>query len=130
MSLTGNIRRPMITLHGDLDALLPIATDSDVYTQMIADAGRSRLHRYYTIEGGNHVDDRADTFPGQIRPILPCYREAFLRLTVVGDRPPGPAGQPDGCAAALRRRGQHLPAAGGLDGPDQGTAGAADLVVR
>jgi hypothetical protein len=91
VSLTGNIRKPMLTLHGDLDALLPIATDSDVYTQMIADAGRSKLHRYYTITGGNHVDDRADTFPGQIRPILPCYREAFLRLTAwvtSGQTPP------------------------------------------
>jgi hypothetical protein len=81
VSLTGNIRRPMITLHGNLDALLPIRADSDVYAGMIADAGRGGMHRYYTIEGGNHVDDRADLFPGQIRPILPCYREAFLRLT-------------------------------------------------
>jgi hypothetical protein len=91
VSLTGNIRKPMITLHGDLDALLPIRTDSDVYTEMIADAGRSRLHRYYTIEGGNHVDDRHDVFPGEIRPILPCYREAFLRLTAwvtAGQTPP------------------------------------------
>ena len=61
---------------------------------MIADAGRSRLHRYYTIEGGNHVDDRADTFPGDVRPILPCYREAFARLTSwVTDRQSPPASQ-------------------------------------
>jgi hypothetical protein len=81
VSLTGNIRKPMITLHGDLDALLPINADSDVYAEMIADSGRSRIHRYYTIEDGNHVDDRHDTFPTEIRPILPCYREAFHRLT-------------------------------------------------
>ena len=94
VSLTGNIRRPMITLHGNLDALLPIRTDSDVYTEMIADQGRSRLHRYYTIEGGNHVDDRADLFPGEVRPILPCYREAFHRLTEwVTDRQAPPATQ-------------------------------------
>jgi len=94
VSLTGNIRKPMITLHGNLDALLPIRTDSDVYTAMIADQGRSRLHRYYTIEGGNHVDDRADTNPGEIRPILPCYREAFHRLTEwVTDRQAPPASQ-------------------------------------
>ena len=81
VSLTGDIRKPMITLHGNLDALLPIRADSDVYAQMIADEGRGGIHRYYTITGGNHVDDRADLFPQQIRPILPCYREAFLRLT-------------------------------------------------
>jgi hypothetical protein len=58
---------------------------------MIADAGRSKLHRYYTIEDGNHVDDRHDLYPSEIRPILPCYREAFLRLTewvTGGARPP------------------------------------------
>jgi hypothetical protein len=81
VSLTGRIGKPMITLHGDLDALLPIRTDSDVYDQMIQNAGRGSLHRYYTIQDGNHVDGRADLYPDQLRPILPCYREAFLRLT-------------------------------------------------
>jgi hypothetical protein len=91
VSLTGRIGKPMITLHGDLDALLPIATDSDVYNRMISDAGRGRLHRYYTIQDGNHVDGRADLYPDQLRPILPCYREAFLRLTswvTAGQAPP------------------------------------------
>ena len=81
VSLTGRIGKPMITLHGDLDALLPINADSDVYASMIANAGRGGMHRYYTVQGGNHVDDRADAFPTRIRPILPCYREAFQRLT-------------------------------------------------
>ncbi len=81
VSLTGRIRKPMLTLHGDLDALLPIRTDSDVYTSMIAAAGKSKLHRYYVVEDGNHVDGLADAQPTTLRPILPCYREAFLRLT-------------------------------------------------
>jgi hypothetical protein len=91
VSLTGRIGKPMITLHGDLDALLPIRTDSDVYDRMITTAGRGSLHRYYTIQGGNHVDGRADVYPAQLRPILPCYREAFLRLTewvTAGKTPP------------------------------------------
>jgi hypothetical protein len=33
-----------------------IRTDSDVYTRMIREAGRGRLHRYYVIEGASHVD--------------------------------------------------------------------------
>ena len=80
VSLTGNIRKPMLTLHGDLDALLPIDTDSDLYTRMIRRAGRGDMHRYYIVKGGNHVDDRADHFPTQVRPILPCYRAAFEDL--------------------------------------------------
>jgi hypothetical protein len=81
----------MITLHGDLDALLPIRTDSDVYNRMIENAGRGSLHRYYTIQDGNHVDGRYDLYPNELRPILPCYREAFLRLTswvTAGKTPP------------------------------------------
>jgi hypothetical protein len=40
VSLTGKSRRPMITLHGDIDGLLPIWTDSDVFTSMIVSAGK------------------------------------------------------------------------------------------
>ncbi|WP_030354257.1 tannase/feruloyl esterase family alpha/beta hydrolase [Streptomyces scopuliridis] len=81
VSLTGKIGKPMITLQGSLDTLLPIATDSDVYTRMIDDQHRARLHRYYTIEGGTHVDGLYDTYPDRLRPILPCYRSAFEALT-------------------------------------------------
>jgi pimeloyl-ACP methyl ester carboxylesterase len=77
VSLTGKIGKPMITLHGTLDALLPIRTDSDVYTKLIRKAGRSNFHRYYVIEDGTHVDSLYDEFPDKLRPILPCHREAF-----------------------------------------------------
>ena len=80
VSLTGAIGRPLLTLHGTLDALLPIRTDSDVYTRMVAAAGRGSLQRYYVIEDGNHVDGRYDAHPGQLRPMLPCYRSAFVAL--------------------------------------------------
>lgn len=91
IALTGRIGKPMLTLHGDLDALLPIATDSDVYTRMIAGRQRDRLHRYYTVEGGTHVDSLYDTHPDRLRPMLPCYRSAFTALTAWverGETPP------------------------------------------
>jgi hypothetical protein len=80
VSLTGRIGKPMITLHGTLDALLPIRVQSDHYAQMIKDSGRSGMHRYYVIEGGNHVDQLYDDFPETLRPIVGCYRAAFLAL--------------------------------------------------
>jgi alpha-beta hydrolase superfamily lysophospholipase len=80
VSLTGRIGKPMITLHGTLDTLLPIKTNSDPYVQMIKDAGRSHLHRYYVVEDGNHVDQLYDLFPSRLRPISPCYRAAFIAL--------------------------------------------------
>ena len=80
VALTGRIGKPMLTLHGTLDALLPPATDSDVYTRLIRQAGRGWQHRYYWIEDGNHVDGLYPAFPSELRPILPCYRTAFDQL--------------------------------------------------
>ncbi|MER5202705.1 tannase/feruloyl esterase family alpha/beta hydrolase [Streptomyces sp. NPDC002825] len=81
VALTGRIGKPLITLHGDLDTLLPIATDSDVYARMIDARGRGGLHRYYTVQDGTHTDGLYDTYPDRLRPILPCYRSAFDALT-------------------------------------------------
>ncbi|MGH2715732.1 MAG: tannase/feruloyl esterase family alpha/beta hydrolase [Solirubrobacteraceae bacterium] len=80
VSNSGRIGKPMLTLHGTLDALLPIRTDSDVYTRMVRAAGRGPIHRYYVIDQGTHVDSLYDDFPDRLRPILPCYRAAFVAL--------------------------------------------------
>jgi len=90
VSLTGKIGKPMLTLHGSLDALLPIRTDSDVYIPMVRSAGRGALSRYYVIQAGNHVDGRYDLFPNQLRPILPCYRSAFADLELWVERGTAP----------------------------------------
>lgn len=91
ISLTGKIGKPMFTVQGDLDALLPVDTDSNVYADMVADAGRSSLHRYYMVAGGTHVDGLYDLYPDRLRPVLPCYRSAFTALiswVERGDAPP------------------------------------------
>jgi hypothetical protein len=80
ISLSGRIGKPMITLHGTLDSLLPIATNSDPYAELVRSAGRKNLHRYYVVEDGNHVDGLYDAFPSRLRPISPCYRAAFVAL--------------------------------------------------
>ncbi|MGW3965500.1 3-hydroxybutyrate oligomer hydrolase family protein [Amycolatopsis sp. NPDC005003] len=93
ISLTGRIGKPLLTLHGTLDTLLPITRDSDVYDRMITSAGRGALHRYYRIEDGNHVDGLVDAFPDRLRPLGPCYRTAFDALGgwLRGVRPPASA---------------------------------------
>jgi len=91
VSLTGRIGKPLITLQGDLDTLLPIAADSDVYTRMIREQGHGGLHRSYRIEDGTHVDGLYDSHPARLRPMLPCYRAAFDALVARverGHRPP------------------------------------------
>jgi pimeloyl-ACP methyl ester carboxylesterase len=91
---TGQIGKPMITLHGTLDALLPIGESSDIYRDLVEATGRSNLHSYFVIEDGNHVDGFYDDHPDRLRPILPCYREAFeaLEETVEGGNPLPPGG--------------------------------------
>jgi hypothetical protein len=101
VSLTGKICKPLISLHGTLDTLLPIKKTSDIYADLVNEAGRSDLHRYYRIEGGNHVDGLYDytgpnpnnpnpEFREKLRPMLPCYRAAFDRLVewVEQEEPP------------------------------------------
>ncbi|KDN24191.1 3-hydroxybutyrate oligomer hydrolase family protein [Amycolatopsis rifamycinica] len=93
ISLTGRIGKPLLTLHGTLDTLLPITRDSDVYDRMIRDSKREALHRYYRIEGGNHVDGLVDAYPDRLRPLGPCFRTAFDALAgwLRGTRPPASA---------------------------------------
>jgi hypothetical protein len=67
----------MLTVHGTLDTLLPARTDSDVYDRLVDRAGSGRLHRYYSVGDGTHTDGLYDTYPGRLRPLLPCARSAF-----------------------------------------------------
>jgi hypothetical protein len=90
ISLTGRIGRPLITLHGTLDALLPIAVDSDVYAGMV---GNRTSYRYYRVTGGVHVEGIVPAYPGVARPMLPCYRSAFeaMEAWVSGAGAPPPS---------------------------------------
>lgn len=91
IELTGDIRRPMITLHGTYDALLPISQDSDVYDDLVAEAGQTRQHRYYRFEAGVHTDGLHETYGDRVRPLLPCARESFSALTAWVERRREPA---------------------------------------
>ena len=102
VELTGKIKRPMITLHGSLDTFLPQTTTSDVYAQMIRDAQRERLHRYYVVEDGNHVDSFYNFFPTQLRPMLPCYRAAFEALEQWVEQNPAHANEPPASGVIAR----------------------------
>lgn len=80
IGLTGRIGKPLITLHGTRDTLLPVSEVSDVYARMVRGASRGGLFRYYRIEDGNHVDSLADVYPDRLRPLTPCHRAAFTAL--------------------------------------------------
>ncbi|MFG1947937.1 tannase/feruloyl esterase family alpha/beta hydrolase [Nonomuraea sp. NPDC048826] len=77
IALTGRITKPLITIHGTLDTLLPISRSSDVYAGMV---GPHRPFRYHRVEGGNHLDSLVDVYPDRLRPLLPVFRDAFAEL--------------------------------------------------
>ncbi|ADB30022.1 hypothetical protein Kfla_0917 [Kribbella flavida DSM 17836] len=77
IALTGRIGRPLVTIHGTYDSLLPITQDSDVYAAMVRRAGRSALFRYQRVEAGNHVDGLVDAYPDQLVPLVPLLRKAI-----------------------------------------------------
>jgi hypothetical protein len=109
---TGNIQRPLITLHGDQDSLLPIATDSDLYAQLVARNRKAKRYRYYVVQGGNHVDPQFDDHYGVddygntvLRPMLPCARAAIDALADWVERGTAPPpshtiARPQGASAA------------------------------
>ena len=81
VELTGRLDKPLISLQGDTDTLLPIATDQDVYAALVADTGRGGAHAAYRIEGGTHTNGFAALWPDKLRPMLPCARTGFSALT-------------------------------------------------
>ncbi|MDQ4128836.1 MAG: tannase/feruloyl esterase family alpha/beta hydrolase [Actinomycetota bacterium] len=97
VSLNGNIGKPMLTVTGTYDVLLPIRLHSDRYRALIENAGKGKMHRYYKIENGTHVDSYFDRYrqepePGYVRPITPCYWAAFEELEEWVERKNAPPG--------------------------------------
>lgn len=80
VALTGRIGKPLITLQGTLDSLLPISQSGDAYAAMIRDAGRGALHRYHRVENGTHTDGLVDAFPGKLVPMAPEFHKAITEL--------------------------------------------------
>ncbi|MFJ5831854.1 tannase/feruloyl esterase family alpha/beta hydrolase [Streptomyces sp. NPDC093089] len=105
VSLTGNIRRPLVSVQGSLDALTPPAAFGDAYHRTVADAGRAALHRYRTVPGGAHTDGLVPLDADHLRPMLDDFTAALSELED-WTRRPGSPGRPDGRAetpAAVRR---------------------------
>ncbi|WP_262403261.1 tannase/feruloyl esterase family alpha/beta hydrolase [Actinomadura sp. CNU-125] len=96
VSLTGRIRKPLISLQGTYDSLLPIGSNGDAYAALVRDRGKAPF-RYYRVEGANHTDGLVDAHPDRLRPLLPCMRSAFTALeawTAEGTAPPPSATLP------------------------------------
>jgi 3HB-oligomer hydrolase 3HBOH len=84
---TGKIRRPLITVAGTMDALLPIDHHARAYARKVAAASKHKrsnderdddrpAYRLYEIQNGNHIETFQDAFP-QLELIMPHAQRAF-----------------------------------------------------
>src|SRR6266852_5750452 len=106
---TGKIRRPLVTVAGTMDALLPIDHHARAYARKVAAASKHRwddddgdghrdddrpAYRLYEIQNGNHIETFQDFFP-QLELIEPHAQRAFdLLVNQVEHNMPLP---PDQC---------------------------------
>ena len=107
---TGRIQRPLITVAGTMDALLPINHHARAYARRVEaqqddHPGKGKGHawgrwnkepayRLYEVQNGNHLETYVDTFP-QLELTMPHAQKAFeLLVRHVEQRTPLP---PDQC---------------------------------
>jgi 3HB-oligomer hydrolase (3HBOH) len=88
IATTGAIQRPLITVAGTMDALLPINDQARAYARSVAaarssssregddDDRRAPAYRLYEVQNGNHIETFKDTFP-QLEFIEPHAQRAF-----------------------------------------------------
>jgi hypothetical protein len=80
VSLTGDIKRPLVSIQGTLDTIVPPSLYGDYYHHLVVKAGRGNLQRYSYVAGGTHTDGIAAVAPGTFRPMLPSFVAAFAAL--------------------------------------------------
>jgi hypothetical protein len=82
VATTGKIKKPLITVAGTMDALLPIKRGARAY-EAVVDASRkgnnehrAAQYRLYEVQNGNHIETFKDTF-AQLEFIQPHAQKAF-----------------------------------------------------
>jgi hypothetical protein len=88
LATSGNIRRPLITVAGTMDALLPIDHHARAYARKVAQAlaghdhdddrddDRKPAYRLYEVQNGNHIETFKATF-SRLELIEPHAQRAF-----------------------------------------------------
>jgi hypothetical protein len=96
---TGKIKKPLITVAGTMDALLPIQRDARAYQAKVAasrkgnNEHRNAQYRLYEVQNGNHIETFRNFFP-QLEYIQPHAHRAFeLLVDHVENRAPLPPSQ-------------------------------------
>lgn len=56
ISTDGNLGRPLITVHGTMDALLSLTRHARPFREAVLAAGKGDIHRLYEVQNGNHIE--------------------------------------------------------------------------
>ncbi len=76
IATTGKISRPVVSIAGTMDALLPVRLHARAYQRQVQAAHNDVQYRLYEIQNGNHVDVFRTLFP-QLEFIEPHAHRAF-----------------------------------------------------
>lgn len=77
---SGRIGRPLLSLAGEWDCLLPFRNHAAAYQQLVAAQGLGARHRLYGIPGGNHSDGLLHEVGAGQQPMAPYCEAALLLL--------------------------------------------------
>lgn len=99
VTTTGKIKKPLVTVAGTMDALLPIKHQARAYEDAVNDSRkgnndhRDAQYRLYEVQNGNHIESYVSTFPELVE-IQPHAHKAFdLLVAHVEKRAPLPPSQ-------------------------------------
>ncbi len=106
---TGKIKKPLVTVAGTMDALLPIQRNARAYEAKVMasrkgkDEKRKAQYRLYEVQNGNHIETFKNTF-SQLEFIQPHAQRAFDLLADhvenKADLPPSQCVPPGGSISA------------------------------
>jgi hypothetical protein len=128
IATSGNIGKPLITVAGTMDSLLPINLNARAYARAVAAAasepgdersderGHPPAYRLYEVQNGNHIETYKDTFP-QLELIQPHAQRAFDLLVNYVEQ--GVTLPPDQC----------IPPGGAIEAPPSQLGHCAQLFV-
>jgi pimeloyl-ACP methyl ester carboxylesterase len=80
LALSGRLARPLLTVAGDADCLLPFPYQAARYAALVAQAGSGDRHRLYAVVGGNHADGLLREAGSGQQPVLPYFEAALYLL--------------------------------------------------
>jgi hypothetical protein len=82
ISTDGNIGKPLITIQGTMDALLPISRHARPFRDAVVANGKAALHRLYEVQNGNHIERYRQSCCNftQLEFLQPHVHDSFRRL--------------------------------------------------